>query len=132
MPRSPARIVTELFARREARDMEGMFELLDPAVVVKTANGRSLEFEGHEGVFEYFRGTADGDRFVETPISELIDLGDGRILAIGRLRVHERGLGVSDSSGVWTVEVRDGLVVRIESYRSKHEALAASDPPRGG
>lgn len=114
MPRPALSIVRELFARRAAGDREGVLELLDPRI------------ELADGLRDLVDAGGSDARHVETPLHELVELDSEHALGVGRVRIHERGIGLSDSPGAWTFTVRDDRIVRIDAHRSKRAALAAA------
>jgi hypothetical protein len=61
-----------------------------------------------------------------TSLGELADLGGGVVLAVGALAVKWKESGIEQTETVcWLVTLREGLIVRIDSYRDRGEALAA-------
>jgi ketosteroid isomerase-like protein len=111
-----------MFACWAAEDLEGMLECVSPKLEwVTAADGRL--YTGHEGVRDFY-GTmrADGQR-LEVPLQRTAEVRPGVILAVGRLRMVKPGRGLADSPGVWAFYVKDGRIVRIQSFPSERDAL---------
>ena len=109
---SDIEIVREVYAAMAARDLDRLFELIDPTVVVTQDpalpwGGRHV---GHEG-FATFALTLTGaiDSAVTT---EAVFLADGEVIQCGRTRGTVRGTGVAfDIPEVHRWTVRDGKAV---------------------
>ena len=86
-----------------------------------------VRYTGHDGIRQMFDDVAQswdsfamvGDNFRE--------LGDGRVLVLGRVVAVGRasGVGVEMQRG-WIAEVRGGKAAALHSYNSREEALAAA------
>jgi ketosteroid isomerase-like protein len=61
------------------------------------------------------------------PISEEFrDLGDGRVLVLGRFHARGRASGVEvESPAAWVSEVRGGKIFRVRIYADEPSALAS-------
>ena len=80
---------------------------------------------GTEAMRSYVeRLSGDGVR-IEPALHTCEALADDTVLVGGRLRVVSRA-SLSDSPLFWLYRVRDGRIVRIESYATRNGALAAA------
>ena len=82
-------------------------------------------YRGHAGLREYFDELFQSFSEVHVDSREFRDLGD-RVLVLYRLRVrgHDSGV-VLDQPGAAIYELREGKIVRGQSYLSHAEALEA-------
>ena len=72
---------------------------------------------GHEGMRRFLEDTAETFEVFEPNLTDVRDLGDGRVLAIGTIRMRGRGSGLeSDVTTAAIAEFRDGLMVRYKDY----------------
>ncbi len=105
-------------------DLDAMLEQYDPAVeFVTLLLGSYRGREAIRAIFEENRSNLAGYRL--DPV-ELIDAGD-KVIAVARLggagRVSQIAL---DDLIAFLVTIKDGLIVRQESFRNKAEALQAA------
>jgi ketosteroid isomerase-like protein len=113
------------------RDVEAMLEDLDPAVEWRPAFplslGEATVYRGHEGAREWLRSLYDALDHAHVEYTEIRDLGDDRILGIGRMRTRGKGSGVeTESPFASLMETRNGKAVRIWTYLDPEEARAAA------
>jgi ketosteroid isomerase-like protein len=120
------RLVSQAVDSYNRRDPQAMLDRWDPdcewhpfiSAEVEGAAG----YRGHEGVRQWFRDTDEMFSEVVWQVDEVRDLGDDRVLVLGRLRARGRGSGVEVSSELGQVfEFRDGRILRGWAYPS-HEA----------
>lgn len=121
---SVVRSVYEAFA---SADVEGIIDALADDVVLEDPDlpGGGI-FSGVDSVLGFLRQWGDTFDELTVELEELIDAGDGRVVAV----VHQKGVsktGVAvemHDAHVWTV--RDGKVARIQMFLSREAALAAA------
>ena len=123
-------IVKRLFRAVEERDIEPMFEIYDPGVVIHEA--RSLPyggcFQGHEGVIEhgwaYLQAwdaiQTDTDRDLEP---EFVAAGD-RVLVRWKQKAHGRDGKTLEVPVVSEYRLRDGRVVESRMHTFDSALLA--------
>ena len=114
----------------ERGDIEGFLALCDPAVVWDHRNYVSGEFDpvyyGHDGIERFLGEWREFFESYYVHAEEFIDAGDAVLV-----RVQQGGRGkhsgvTVESPPYWVItRERDALVVRIEFYRHKAEALKA-------
>jgi uncharacterized protein len=122
-------LVRSLFAAWERQDMEAVFALYDPAIVWdnSTLPGPNAGvYRGREGVRQFLREWLEAFETHEIHAEDFIDAGDAVVV---RVRVTGRGKasGAEVEMPRWNVyRIRDGLVIRIEIFETKAEALEAA------
>ena len=80
-------------------------------------------FVGHEGMRRFLADTAQTFELFKATYTDLRDLGDERLLAIGKIRMRGRESGVeTDVVSAAIVEFRDG---RMLSYRDHSDPQLA-------
>jgi ketosteroid isomerase-like protein len=111
-----------------ARDRGALAEIFDPDVewipILAKLEGASIR--GHEGVNRWLDELdRDWAEFVTDP-QEFRDLGDVvLILGTWHARARHSGLVLDAQPGAWVAEVRNGRVVRQETFTERAEALEA-------
>jgi ketosteroid isomerase-like protein len=108
--------------------LEAALEMADPEVVFEPLRSPvSGAYHGHDGIRAFFADTVEMfDRF-QVEYSEVKDLGDGRVLAIGTMRARVKRGGVEtevQSAGIATF--RDGRLLRWKDYGDRAAALEAA------
>jgi ketosteroid isomerase-like protein len=84
-------------------------------------------FVGPEGMRRFLADTAEAFDLFKATYPDIRDLGDGRLLAIGTLRVRGRTSGVeSDVPLAVVAEFRDGILLRFKDYGDARLALEAA------
>ena len=128
-------VVRAAFRAMDERKEETLLPHLDPEVDWRptpflTGIG---SYRGHDGVRQWLADLAEleeGGSHVVTEPGEFRDLGDGRVLVLGKGQVV-RGLGTLARDLGWIWEIDDGRVVRMRNYLSHEEAEeAASEESR--
>lgn len=114
-----AALVRRAFERFNARDADGLAELMAPdgelfpyAIDERRHDG----YRGHDGLRAYIE---DVDRlFAEfrVEISDYRDVGDGVVLAEGRIIGTTQDRIAIDMAASWLWTVRDGKVVRMQAH----------------
>jgi ketosteroid isomerase-like protein len=87
-------------------------------------------YHGHEGVREWMRSLEDAFGDLAWEFDEITDLGQDRVLVVSRVKGHGQfsKIGIDYRFPyVWTI--RDGMVVRMDRYRDRAEALKALGLP---
>ena len=117
-------IVRRLLEACNRRDFEAMLETGDPEIEIVTL--MSGTYRGHAGwrlLIEQMAEEVSGFQFVP---EDLIDVGQDRVVAVTRWVGTGRTSGIAVPNTIGFVyTLRDGLVVRQESFRNKAEALKA-------
>jgi ketosteroid isomerase-like protein len=110
------------------RDREALAEAADPEVewVPIMAKLEGAEYHGHDGINRWLDELdRDWVEFVTEP-REFRDLGEVvLILGTWHARARHSDLALDDQPGAWVARIRDGKVVRQETFTNQAEALAA-------
>jgi ketosteroid isomerase-like protein len=106
-------------------------ELTDPEIELHTpiSSTRGAPYRGYDGVRQWLADI--GDQFEEwsSEVPEFIDLGDNRVLCLGKLHLRGRGSGVEfDQEMAWLITFRDGRFLRYEVFTGHDEARRAVGP----
>jgi ketosteroid isomerase-like protein len=110
-------------------DIDGLVRYLHPEVEIHPATGGILDmatmYRGHDGMRQ-FAETAWESFDMAVEIEEITTAPDGRILATERWQMRARdgietGFQLTD---IYTF--RDGLIIRIDGFRERAEALEAA------
>jgi ketosteroid isomerase-like protein len=87
-------------------------------------------FVGPDGMRRFLADTAETFELFKATYTDIRDLGEGRLLAIGTIRMRGRGSGVeSDVPSAAIVEFRDGLLARYKDYGDARLALQVAGTP---
>jgi ketosteroid isomerase-like protein len=84
-------------------------------------------YRGHEGIRRYFAGFEGVMDEVRWEADELMEAPDGRVVAGIRLVTRSVATGLELELPVWQLcTLRDGMVVRIEGFAKREDALRAA------
>jgi ketosteroid isomerase-like protein len=122
-----ADLVREAFLAINRGDDESFLELLDEDVVWRSAAAGlvpATSLHGREAVRTGRRETESGGRHVHTTLQELRTAGPN-VLVFGVVTTEtpHRGRMMLPMSWIWTLH--DGRAIHVESFTSRHAALAA-------
>jgi ketosteroid isomerase-like protein len=113
--------------------VEAFLDFIDPQFETTTPPDLTVEpatYRGHAGLRHYFESFYEIMDDVRFEPEEFIDAAGDRVVVPVRLVVRGRGTGIEAEQRlafVWTL--RDGKGLRLESYRTKAEALEAAGLP---
>jgi ketosteroid isomerase-like protein len=109
-------------------DDAALLEMLDEQSVFEPLRSATEgAFIGPEGMRRFLADTAETFDLFKATYTDVRDLGDGRVLAIGTLRMRGRASGVeSDIATAAVVEFRDGVLVHYKDYGDRRLALEAA------
>ena len=111
-----------------ARDLDGLLEFVHPdavAMPILGANIGASVYRGREGLRAWFRDLHQEWEAFETRVIRIDERGAHSLLTID---VHARGRAsgvVIEGELYHLVELRDGLIVRLEAFRDSDAAIAA-------
>jgi uncharacterized protein len=120
------REMSDVFNRR---DIGALLALLDPDVewipIMAMLEGRV--YRGHDGVCEWIEHLSTDWELFETHQEQFREIGD-RVLILGHWRARARASGVEleGQPASWLVDIRDGKIVRLQTFTDRQEALAAA------
>jgi ketosteroid isomerase-like protein len=118
-------IVRRLLEAVNCRDFDAMLETGDPEIeIVTLMTGTYRRHAGWRQLVEQMAEELSGFQFVP---EDFIDVGQDRVVAVTRWVGAGRtsGIAVPDTTIGLVYTLRDGLVVRQESFRNRAEALKA-------
>jgi ketosteroid isomerase-like protein len=100
-------------------------ELIDEDTVFEPLRAATEgAYVGTEGMRRFLADTAETFDLFKASYTDVRDLGDGRLLAIGTIRMRGRASGVeSDIPSAAIVEFRNGRMLRYKDYGDASEAL---------
>jgi len=109
-------------------DAAALLEMVDEQSVFEPLRSQTEgAFIGREGMRRFLEDTADAFELFKANYTDLRDLGDGRLLAIGTLRMRGRASGVeSDIATAAVIEFRNGVLVHYKDYGDARVALKAA------
>jgi uncharacterized protein len=121
-------VIRQAWAASSRGDITGQLEYLAPDVEI-IPFGASMDGRvdcGHQGVRDWWEREIVANWAVfETRPEEFRRAGE-RILVFGRWVARGRTSGVDlDVAATWIVDVRDGKIVRWQTYTDRAEALEA-------
>jgi ketosteroid isomerase-like protein len=112
-------LVRRAFERFSARDADGLIELMDPAGEVfpyAIDERRHDGYRGHDGLRQYIADVGQMFEEFSVRIDEIRDIGDGVVLAEGRIQGRARDGSDIDMAAAWLWTVSDGLVTRMQAH----------------
>lgn len=106
-------------------DAEALLAMVSEETVFEPLRSQTEgAFVGTEGMRRFLADTAETFDLFKASYPDIRDLGDGRLLAIGTLRLRGRGSGVeSDVPLAVVAEFRDGRLLRFKDYGDPRLAL---------
>jgi ketosteroid isomerase-like protein len=127
-------LVRTVFDAINRRDVQAVLDAYHPDADMSTLTSELVQgksYRGHTGIREYFSSFADVWEELRLEPEEIHDLGDDRILVVGRWssRGKESGADV-ESPAAWLFGIRDGQIVFSRAYRDAEEALSDAPEPR--
>jgi ketosteroid isomerase-like protein len=84
-------------------------------------------YRGHEGVLRWLEELSRDWEYFDPLYEEYRDLGD-RVLIFGRWRARGRvsGVELENQPAAWLYEIKDGKVMRMQTFTDRAEALEAA------
>jgi ketosteroid isomerase-like protein len=109
-------------------DIDDALRFLDPDIVFEPLRAPVQgAYRGHAGVREWWADTAETFESFRIDHTDVRELGDDRLLAIGTLHVRGRGSGIeTDVPTAAIVSFRDGRMVSVKDYGDRDTALEAA------
>src|SRR3954452_3873304 len=96
-------------------------------VIPMLLGGDETVYRGHDGVRRMFGEIRDGFAEIRIELSEVRDLGDG-IIGIGHMETRGKASGVvTDTPWAFVARLREGKLLRVQTYLNPQEALADAD-----
>jgi ketosteroid isomerase-like protein len=113
-------------------DAETLLAMVDEETVFEPLRAQTEgAFIGPQGMRRFLADTAETFDLFKATYPDIRDLGEGRLLALGTLRVRGRTSGVeSDVTLAVVAEFRDGRLVRFKDHGDERLALEAAGGAR--
>jgi ketosteroid isomerase-like protein len=110
------------------RDVEAFLALMHPDVEVVPITGRleGTVYRGHAEIRAFFRSFDEDWEVFKTVPAEYRDFGDC-VLSVGTWESRGRasGLDLNAHPGAWVAWLRDGKIIRQETFTDRAQALEA-------
>ena len=118
--------IARAFAALNRRDLAGLVAVSHPEIEWRPLRAGVGPYHGHDGIRQALEDVhGEFDELHNEP-RRWTDLG-ARTVVAGRLVAKERATGLRvDNPGAWVIDLRDGLIVRVEAFASEDAALAAA------
>ncbi len=129
MSQENVEIIRRVYEPFNRGDFDALLPSYDPEVELYTGirtPDQDTRYSGHQGMKEFFRGATEAWETVTVEPKEMIECGDNRILAIDRWQFFGREGIEIDVELPTLYSFRDGLIVRIDGFTDKSEALKAA------
>jgi ketosteroid isomerase-like protein len=129
MSQENVEVVRRAYATFAERGLEAALDFAHPEFETTTPSSLASEpdtYRGHEGLRRYFESFGDAMEEIHFEARELTPVGD-KVLVDTMLRARGRATGIEAEQRaflVWTL--RDGLLMRVELFAERGEALAAA------
>ena len=129
MSQENAEIMRRAYTALQKQGVEEMLAFTHPDFEMTTPASLASEpdtYRGHDGVRRYFDSFGDAMEGVYLEGLEFIPAGD-KVMAVASLRARGRSTGIEAEQRaflVWTL--RDGLVIGLEAFPERAEALEAA------
>ena len=106
-------------------DVNAVLETVDEDTVFEPLRAQTEgAFVGPEGMRRFLADTAETFDLFKALYTDVRDLGDGRLVAIGTIRMRGRGSGLEDDvPSAAIVEFRNGLLAHYKDYGHARVAL---------
>jgi ketosteroid isomerase-like protein len=121
-------IVRRVFDGFVRRDVEAVIEVMAPDVEFSAPGTQELvekhvSYEGHDGIREYFQDVAQVWAQLEVFLHEYHEVGEDRILVVGRVRGRGTGGQIVDRPALWAWKVEGGNIIWGHVFTDRAEAM---------
>jgi ketosteroid isomerase-like protein len=127
---TPEEAIHRAYEAWSRRDVDALLAVVHPESVARPILGANIGtsvYRGREGLREWFHDLHQEWETFETTVTRIEERGD---LALLTVQVHARGRAsgvVIDDALYHLVEIRDGMIRRLEAFQDKGDAMAALD-----
>jgi ketosteroid isomerase-like protein len=110
------------------RNVKALLEVVHPDAEARPILGANIGasvYRGHDGLREWFKDLHQEWETFQTRVTRIDERGDRLLCTID---VHARGRAsgvVIEGEMYHLVELRDGLILRLEAFRDRAEAMRA-------
>jgi ketosteroid isomerase-like protein len=127
-PSRNAVLAARLVAAFNSGDVEAAVELMHPEVefIPRRAPIQGT-YRGHSGIRKFFADNEENFELFQVDPEENHDLGDGRVLGVGTLRVRGKGSGVEVAvQSAVILSFDEEKVIRFEDFGEREKAFEAA------
>jgi ketosteroid isomerase-like protein len=120
-------IVRRVFDAFVRRDVEAALEVMAPEVEFSAPATQALvekevSYEGHEGVRDYFADVANVWAELEVFLHEYHEVGNDRILVVGRVRGRGKDRHIVDEPAQWAWKIENEKIIWGHVFTNIEEA----------
>ena len=121
-------LVRRAVAAFGAGDQETLLDLMsESAEFFALRSATEGTFKGHDGLRAFLADNRESFEIFEPLHEEFRDVGDGRVLAFGMIRIRGRGSGVeTEVPSAVLATIREGRIVHFKDYGDRQAALEAA------
>jgi len=129
MSQQNVEVVTRMSDAFNRRELDEFLGYLDPDIewipIMAVLEGRV--YRGHAGVHRWIEDLETDWETFETHQEDFMPLGD-RVLVFGRWHARARvsGIELTGQRASWLIDLRDGMITRLQTFTNRAEALAAA------
>jgi ketosteroid isomerase-like protein len=131
MSKENVKVVQAALEAWQRDDYDAFLSRIDPniewhAVLQRLVQGPESVYRGYDGMRRFWRDYRTEFEDMEVEAQELRDVGDDRVVLLGRWRWRGVASGIESESPLgMVITVRDGKFIHSTDYLSHHEALEA-------
>jgi ketosteroid isomerase-like protein len=130
--RSSRAVFSRLWEAYSQGRLDDALHLIDPDCELQVSVTQRV-YRGHDGVRAGMVELQRAWKSATLTSDEVIDIDARTIIVIGHVTAFDHaGKRLYDAPLVWTAAFSDGRLLRVTSYSTRAEALAAAEEPRGG
>ena len=109
-------------------DTAAALRVVDPSAIWEPLRaGVQGVYRGHEGIREFLADTAESFEVFQLDFTDVQDLGDDRVLAVGTIHIRGSESGIeTDIPTAGIATYRRGLLVHWKDFGNKGKALEAA------
>ena len=134
-----ADLIRSFYACWNEYDVEGALEYTDPQIEFDWSNSRGPMrgvYHGRQGMRSYWDQSAEAWDTFTIELREVVDCGDGRVVAVTTVRGRGKGSGIEvEAHGAVLWSIAEGKLVVGKLFHNREAALAAAaagSSPREG
>jgi ketosteroid isomerase-like protein len=128
MARTHVELVYDVFERWNRGERDPRPDEIEPDFEVVSRLTNQV-YRGAAGIRDWVADVTESFDQWNLRLDEVRELGDDRLLGLGRLQIRGRGSGVDlDQPAAWLFQFRGGRMARMETFLNRvEEALAEAD-----
>jgi ketosteroid isomerase-like protein len=128
LPEENVQIVRRVFDAFVRRDVEAALEVMGDEVEFSAPATQALvekqaSYQGHDGIREYFEDVGRVWDELDVFLREYHEVGDDRILVVGRVRGRGKARKIVDEPAQWAWRIEDEKIVWGHVFSNRDEAV---------